>query len=229
MRHTVLVVPGYRGSGPGHWQTWLEHEEPDARRPAGVDWESPVLARWGGEVRRAIDAAPSAVWVVAHSFGCLASTVAIADRPAKVAGAVLVAPADPARFTPLGLRDARGSALDDLTTWIPSSTLACPSVVVASRDDPWVPFAVATRLAAQWGARCVDLGNAGHINVESGFGPWPFVLDLLRSMRQSHADLPLGHIDAHPAAHGGRHGALARIRHWTRHALFRQGLDRPRS
>ena len=22
MRHTILIVPGFRGSGPAHWQTW---------------------------------------------------------------------------------------------------------------------------------------------------------------------------------------------------------------
>ena len=81
MRQTVLIIPGYHGSGPGHWQNWLEGELPEAHRVAGIDWDTPLLARWAGEVRREIDAAPGAVWLVAHSFGCLASAVAAADRP----------------------------------------------------------------------------------------------------------------------------------------------------
>lgn len=40
-----------------------------------------MLARWAGAVRDAIDRAPGPVWVVAHSFGCLASVVAAADAP----------------------------------------------------------------------------------------------------------------------------------------------------
>jgi hypothetical protein len=28
-------------------------------------------------------------------------------------------------------------------------------------------------LAKRWGAEFVDMGEAGHINVASGFGPWP--------------------------------------------------------
>lgn len=111
MRHTTLIVPGFHGSGPGHWQTWLEQRLPDARRVRGVDWEAPVLARWAAAVRREIDESAHAVWLVAHSFGCLAGAVAAADRPERVAGARLVTPADPARFGPLGLlEDAPGPA-----------------------------------------------------------------------------------------------------------------------
>ena len=41
---TVLIVPGYHGSGPDHWQSWLETQVPEARRVSGIDWEQPVLA-----------------------------------------------------------------------------------------------------------------------------------------------------------------------------------------
>lgn len=61
MRHTVLIVPGLHGSGAAHWQTWLEGQLPEARRVVGIDWESPVLARWAGAVRRQIDDSPSAL------------------------------------------------------------------------------------------------------------------------------------------------------------------------
>lgn len=79
MQHTTLIVPGFHGSGPTHWQSWFEARLPDARRVIGIDWEAPVLARWAGAVRDAIDRAPGPVWVVAHSFGCLASVVAAAE------------------------------------------------------------------------------------------------------------------------------------------------------
>lgn len=228
MLHTILVVPGYKGSEPAHWQSWIEAQLPGSRRLTGVDWDQPVLARWAGEVRREIDEAPSTVWIVAHSFGCLASVVAIADRQDKVAGALLVAPADPERFTPLGLRDDATDATEEsVAPWIPSSPLGCSSILVASRNDPWVEFDQAARFAEQWGSRCIDLGHAGHVNVESGFGPWPMGLSLLQSLQASHEDLPLGSIDASHVSHRGRQGALAKIRHWTRHAIQRQGRSQP--
>ena len=61
MQHTTLIVPGFHGSGPTHWQSWFEARLPDARRVIGIDWEAPVLARWAGAVRDAIDRAPGPV------------------------------------------------------------------------------------------------------------------------------------------------------------------------
>ena len=139
MHHTTLIVPGLHGSGPTHWQSWMEQQVPDARRVTGIDWERPVLARWANAVRDAIDQSPGPVWVVAHSFGCLASVVAAADRLHRVAGLMLVAPANPERFTPHGLRDANAHPdQESIARWIPREPLGVPSLVVASTDDPWV-------------------------------------------------------------------------------------------
>jgi predicted alpha/beta hydrolase family esterase len=46
-------------------------------------------------------------------------------------------------------------------------------VLVASRDDPYSTYADAEALARDWGAKLIDAGASGHINAESGHGPWP--------------------------------------------------------
>ena len=51
--------------------------------------------------------------------------------------------------------------------------LPFPSVLVASRDDPYSSLADSEALARQWGAQLLDAGSAGHLNAESGHGPWP--------------------------------------------------------
>lgn len=219
MKHTTLIVPGFHGSGPEHWQSWLEEQLPEARRVRDIDWEEPVLARWAGAVRGAIDGSPHAVWLVAHSFGCLASVVAAADRPERVAGALLVAPADPARFGPLGLYDDETGHADDLATMLPAHELGFPCTVVASTDDPWIPLTVAAYWAARWGGRFMNVGAAGHLNIDSGFGPWPWILELLRCMQAAHDDLPLGSIGSGNTTPNGRRSALARLRHRTRASL----------
>ena len=38
---------------------------------------------------------------------------------------------------------------------------------------PDVSYEVAEDIAAAWGSLFMDAGDAGHINAESGFGPWP--------------------------------------------------------
>lgn len=227
MQQTTLIVPGYHGSGPLHWQTWMERQLPAARRVRGIDWEAPVLARWASAVRDEIDAAPHAVWLVAHSFGCLASMVAAVDRPHKVAGVLLVAPADPERFAALGLRELASPGAASIAGWIPQMPLECPAMVVVSSDDPWVGLDTASVWAERWGARLIRLDQAGHINVDSGFGPWPLGLQLLRTLQSTHNDLPLGAIDETPLAQRGRRGALARIRHHTRTLLHRLPGNEP--
>ncbi len=214
MGGTILIVPGLHGSCAAHWQSWLEGELADARRVHQADWHAPVLARWAGTVRDGIDAAVGPVWLVAHSFGCLAAVVAAADRSDKVAGALLVAPADPQRFTALGMNDGSGTSV---AGWLPRRPLGFPSMVVASSDDPWMKLTTAAYWAALWGSRFENAGAAGHINVASGHGPWPAGLQLLRTLQGAHLDWPLGGL-GESAAPRGRAGALARLRHGTRDA-----------
>jgi pimeloyl-ACP methyl ester carboxylesterase len=87
-----------------------------------------VLPHWDQAVRDGIDQAPGPVWLVAHSFGCLAAVLAASSRPERVAGLMLVAPADPERFTPQGLRDASTAPEQpSLARWIPRSPLGPPA------------------------------------------------------------------------------------------------------
>lgn len=222
MRYTTLIVPGFHGSEAAHWQSWLEARQPGACRVSEVDWEAPVLARWAARVRAAIDAAPHPVWLVAHSFGCLASLVAAAERPDRVAGALLVAPADPQRFSPLGLQSDPAALAESIAPLLPQSPLAFPSVVVASSNDPWLKLTVAAYWAERWRSQLINLGPAGHVNVDSGYGAWPQGLALLNAMLQAHGDVPLGEIDGGPVSKRGRGGALARVRQGTRNCAERQ-------
>ncbi|MDR3440510.1 alpha/beta hydrolase [Telmatospirillum sp.] len=183
-RQNVLVVPGYQGSGPTHWQTWLEAQLPCTRRADDIDWYRPVLADWVVSLLRTIDRAAEPLWIVAHSFGCLASVAAIARRRDKIAGAMLVAPADPERFTPTGLRPADSSPEESLAAVMPQTLLGIECSVVASRNDPWMAPDVSALWAARWGAKFTNIGAAGHINVDSGFGPWPQGLRFLEDLQQ---------------------------------------------
>lgn len=165
----ILIVPGLRNSGPSHWQSWFETQMPDTHRVEQADWERPCLSDWAARVREEIDAVGEAVWIVAHSFGCLASVTAAFERRDRILGALLVAPADPQRFgEPDTLLEER---------------LEFPSLVVASSNDPWVKGSVAEHWARQWGSDYLNIGEAGHINIESGHGPWPAGLRLFEQLK----------------------------------------------
>jgi predicted alpha/beta hydrolase family esterase len=68
---------------------------------------------------------------------------------------------------------------------MPLERLRFPSVVVASRNDPYVTLDRARQFAAAWGSRLVDIGDAGHINSQSGLGDWPSGLSLLEELRRA--------------------------------------------
>ncbi|MEF8698317.1 MAG: alpha/beta hydrolase [Candidatus Accumulibacter sp. UW26] len=167
---TILIVPGLHNSGPGHWQTWFENTLTDTRRVEQGDWERACLSEWAARVREAIDAQSEPVWIVAHSFGCLAAASAGLVCASRIRAALLVAPADPDRF---------GAAAE-----FPEERLAFPSLVVASNNDPWAKSRVARHWAGVWSSRYRNIGDAGHINVDSGYGPWPEGLRLFQELRQ---------------------------------------------
>ena len=81
----ILIVPGLRNSGPGHWQSWFEKQLPATRRVEQADWE----------------------------------TTCLSDR------------------------------------------------------------------ADAWGSAFLSIGDAGHINVDSGHGPWPDGLALFEKLRRT--------------------------------------------
>lgn len=176
----VVIVPGWHGSGPVHWQSWMESELPGAVRVPQADWDDPRIAPRAQAIADVLDSDPDADWIaVAHSLGCLAvahcvqHTLWQTPRRARLRGALLVAPASPARF------DARLEA---------HRRLPLLAQTVASRNDPWLSLEDAFELSQRWGSRLIDAGPVGHLNVEAGFGPWPYGLALVRRMqRELHA------------------------------------------
>ena len=63
--------------------------------------------------------------------------------------------------------------IDDAFAPLPRDPLPFPALFIASRSDPYHDYEASEELAYAWGARIADAGHAGHINAESGHGPWP--------------------------------------------------------
>lgn len=176
MRLQPLIVPGWRNSGPAHWQSQWEAVLPRAVRVEQHDWEHPVMTEWVAALTSAIEASPRPALLIAHSLGCIAVCHLPLGIREKVAGALLVAPADVERPG----ADARLSSFAP----VPMQTLPFPTVVVASCDDPCCSVTRAQAFAHAWGSRFESLGNAGHVNTESGYGEWPGGLKILAALRR---------------------------------------------
>lgn len=182
MTSDILIVPGYHGSGEAHWQTWLERELPSARRVSGIDWGQPVLHNWARSIMHDLDSIARPTIIVAHSFGCLATALAVSQRPLQVAGVILVAPADPDRFTLLGARRHQLVRNPGIAAQLPDRSLNTLGLVIGSRNDPWMKLQHAYAWACRWKLAFHDAGFAGHINVDAGYGPWPFIKMITQSM-----------------------------------------------
>ena len=163
----ILIVPGYDNSGPDHWQTRWEAQLSTARRVEQANWLEPDREAWASRIVEEVERAVRPVVLVAHSLGVVAVAYAAPRLSGeKVRGAFLV-----------GLPDVEDPAFpleaEKRFAPIPREPLPFPSVLVASRNDPYCSYEKAEDVSYAWGAAFVDAGESGHMNTASGHGPWP--------------------------------------------------------
>ncbi|MDO9417129.1 RBBP9/YdeN family alpha/beta hydrolase [Pararhizobium sp.] len=162
----ILIVPGYTNSGPDHWQSRWQSKLASARRVEQAEWAKPVRGDWVAQMAEHVNSATKPVVIVAHSLGVATAIHAIPHFRNKVAGAFFVAPPDVANAS------IRPKHLMTFGPY-PRDPLPFPSMVVASRNDPFGTYEHADDMANAWGSLLVDAGESGHINADSGHGPWP--------------------------------------------------------
>jgi predicted alpha/beta hydrolase family esterase len=161
----ILIAPGLGNSGPEHWQRRWGARMSQARFIEQENWNRPDVADWIARIHQEIMLSTRPVILIGHSLAVPAIVLAAQDlKDTKVRGAFLVSPPD-----------FDGDALPQSARSFkpPTDPLPFPSIVVASSSDPLVSVDRAREFAADWGADFLPAGDAGHINVASGHGPWP--------------------------------------------------------
>lgn len=162
----VLLLPGWQDSGPLHWQSLWEQRHGYVRVEQH-DWIKPLRGDWVARLEEVVLTCDEPAVLVAHSLGCIliAAWAAHSRNTHRVKAALLVAPGDP----------ERGDVRELLPGWSPIElrTLPFPSVLLASRDDPFCEFERARLFGYAWGSQFMDYGPCGHINADSGLASWP--------------------------------------------------------
>lgn len=171
----VLILPGWKNSGPDHWQSRWEAAQGFVRVEQH-SWSHPLRGDWIARLEDMLLACDEPAVLVAHSLGCIqvAAWALHSKNTHRVKGALLVAVPDVERAD---LRDM-------LPGWQPIARQKLPfrAEVVASTDDPFGGLEIGGRLAADWGARLTSIGPRGHVNAESGLGDWPEGFALLQAL-----------------------------------------------
>jgi predicted alpha/beta hydrolase family esterase len=179
----IIIVYGYGGSGPGHWQRWLETEL--QRRHAPVmfpelpDTSAPQKDAWVEALANVLAGVPGEpVTLVCHSLGCWAVDHLFAEHGVfGVRAALLVAPPSP--FLIFEPADSFFPPPRRASAWAP---IAAQTLLVGGDNDEFTSPEEFEEIARTISVGCQIIPGVAHVNVDSGHGPWPFALEWLRSV-----------------------------------------------
>lgn len=201
MSKVFLILHGWGGNKPAHWQEHLAMKlteaGTDVRYPKMPDPMHPEPGAWMEALHAALEAIPgdATLTVLAHSLGAInwmhhAAMSETSPSPhigPKADRVLLVAPPYiireiPPLDAPTGVADFFPPPLSKGGI----TALAHQTVLIASDTDDYATFDQSSAYAAGLGIDIQKLPGGGHISPYYGYGEWPWVLDW--AMRR--ADLP---------------------------------------
>lgn len=191
-----LIIHGFGGSTEGHWQEWLAKKLREAGFPVYFpqlpDWFHPDKDTWLSALKETMDRIKEEkLVVVTHSLGCvLWLHYAALKAGRKAARVILVSPPSP-HLRPGALRvffpdspEKERQAEESVQRFYPFpaetgilQSAADRTVIVASSTDPFLPdHSILDYTVYQ--VPIILLPDMGHINLKTGYGPWPWILDV---------------------------------------------------
>ena len=180
MNKKILLLHGWGGSNSPHWQSWLAAEI--AREYGTVsflefsDYEFPKLDIWKAELQKQLKEFKPDI-VICHSLAntlwfhlCNDGTLE------EVATLFLVAP------------PSLNCEIEELKSFfpveVPKKLYANEAILVSSTNDPYMTLTQAQTLQRSLDVKMEVLENAGHINADSGFGEWPWILEEIKKYKE---------------------------------------------
>ena len=177
MTKKVLLLHGWGGSNYPHWQSWLAGEV--AKEYGCVyflkfsDFDTPKYAVWMQELKTALKEFKPDI-VLCHSLAntlwfhyCLHNKL-----EQKLQKLYLVAP------------PSLDCTIEELSEFFPAklpTTLnAANALLITSTNDPYLTQDEAQNLQKKLAVKMEVLENAGHINANSDFGEWKWMLQELK-------------------------------------------------
>jgi serine hydrolase len=178
MSQKVLLLHGWGGSDYPHWQSWLAGE---IVKEYGYvkflrfsNYDEPRLNVWLDELTTALEEFKPDI-VICHS---LANTLWFhlcnTQNIREIQKLYLVAP------------PSMNCHVEELKEFFPvkspKNLHAKETLLITSTNDPYMSVEEAKALQKELGIEMKMLENAGHINSDSGFGEWPWMLEELQKV-----------------------------------------------
>jgi len=176
MRDKVLLLHGWGGSDDPHWQAWLAGEIAKdygtVAFPLLDNPHFPTKNRWMKQVKALLTEFQPNV-VICHSLAntlwfhlCNEGDIAPVKRLLLVAPPSLTLELDTIKtFFPVN---------------VPTNLHAKEVTLVTSDNDPYMTQTEANTLAQALDLDMKVLESAGHINADSAYGEWPWVLKWIK-------------------------------------------------
>lgn len=169
---TYLLLHGWGGKAKEHWLSWLADELAKQGKeviyPLFPKADEPQKAKW----LKALDEQLSGIdlsqlKIAAHSLGCSLWLHYLQENPrTKIQKAILVAPpySDP--------------SIPEVASFFPTPKLKLENsyLIIGSDNDPFIAKEDFELAARSLQAPFHFIPNAGHLNIGSGYGPWPWLL-----------------------------------------------------
>ncbi len=179
MKKKVLLLHGWGGSDSPHWQSWLASEIAKDYGTVSFlkfsNFDFPNKNIWKEELLEVLaDFKPDIV--VCHS---LATTlwfhICNEENITDIEKLLLVAPPS----LKCEVQEIKGFFPVD----IPKNLHAKDILLVSSTNDPYMTLKEAKCLQDSLGVEMEIVENAGHINTDSGYGQWPWILQKIKGQR----------------------------------------------
>ncbi|QOY52245.1 RBBP9/YdeN family alpha/beta hydrolase [Candidatus Sulfurimonas baltica] len=176
MSKKVLLLHGWGGSDFPHWQSWLageiakEYGKVSFLKFSNIDF--PNKNDWENELKTELEDFKPDI-VICHSIAnILWFHICNNLHVEKIEKLYMVAP------------PSLKCNIEELKSFfpckIPTNLNAKESLLITSTNDPYLTQDEAKALQADLGIPMKVLDGAGHINAESGFGEWSWMLEELR-------------------------------------------------
>jgi hypothetical protein len=184
MNKKVLLLAGWGGSDFPHWQSWLAGEL--AKNYGKVsflrfsNFELPDKGTWRDELIQEIDDFKPDI-VICHSIANIL-WFHICNELSTSYNSIDV---EPIEKLYLVVPPSLSCDIPELSSFypcqIPTNLYAKESILITSSNDPYMTQDEANQLQKNLNIPMKILQNAGHINADSGFGEWEWILKDINS------------------------------------------------